>query len=128
MDPVDNERTTAQELVAYAQQQGLDLEPLRNDSMFQKGQRWIFLWRKRDALPCSGSVDEPVGTLHYNMQGATSALPDNLRGATRAFQGMWSEAGTFENLEQALQLVRAWLLDGKEVNDLPRRLVRRCGV
>ena len=127
MDPVDNVRATAQEVVSYARQQGVDLEPLRNDSMFQKDRDGSILWRK-DALPCSGPADEQEGTLHYNMQGAISVLPSSLKGAAGAFQGAWSEAGTFENMEQAFELVKAWLLDCKEVDDLPGRSVRRCGV
>jgi len=57
-DPVANERMTAQEPASYARQQGVDLEPIRNDSMFCKGPRWVFLWRKRHALPCSGPTEE----------------------------------------------------------------------
>jgi hypothetical protein len=41
---------------------------------------------------------------------------------------MWSEAGTFENLEQAFELVKAWLVDWKEVDDLPSRSARRYGI
>jgi hypothetical protein len=115
MDPVDNERATAKEMVSYARQQGVDLEPVRKDSILQKGQRWIFLWGKREALPCSGPADEPEGTLHYNMQGAISVLPSSLKGAAGTFQGAWSEAGTFESMDQAFDLVKAWLLDSREV-------------
>jgi hypothetical protein len=128
MEPVDNERATAQELVSYAYQQGVDLEGFRDDSLFQKGQRWIFLWRKRNALPWSGPAKEQDGILHYHMQGAISALPSVLKGANGTFQGAWYEAGTFEDLEQAFVLVKAWLLDWKEVDDLPGRFVNRCGV
>jgi hypothetical protein len=128
MDPVDNERATAEEVVSYAQQRGVDLESLRNDSTFQRGRRWIFLWRKRGALPCSGPADEQEGTLHYNMQGSISVLLSSLRGSGGAFRGGWSEAGTFEDLEQAFELVTAWLLEGKEVDDLPGRSVRRYGI
>jgi hypothetical protein len=128
MDPIDNERATAQEVFSYAQQRGVDLEPLRNDSMFQRDQRWIFLWRKQNALPCSGPAGESDGTIHYNMQGAISVLPSSLRESAGAFRGGWSEAGTFENMEQAFELVKAWLLDWKEVDDLPSRSVRRYGI
>jgi hypothetical protein len=128
MDPVTNERMTAQELASYARQQGVDLEPIRNDSMFCKGPRWIFLWRKRHALPCTGPAGEQDGTLHYNMQGAISAPPRALKQASGVFQGGWTEAGTFENMEQALALVKAWLLDWKDVDDLPGRSNQRCGV
>jgi hypothetical protein len=128
MDQVDNERSTAQELVAYAQGQGFDLEPLRKDSAFQKNQRWVFLWRKLNALACSGRVEETEGALHYSLQGTISKLPKGLNGAVSAFHGMWSEAGTLENVDQMFELVKAWLLDWKEVDDLPARSVRRGGI
>lgn len=128
MNQMENERATAHELVSFARERGLDLEPFRNDSMFQVNRRWIFLWRKRAGLHCSGSAEEEDGTLHYNMQGAISVLPSSLKGAAGVFQGAWSEAGTFENVEQALDLVKAWLIETKEVDDLPKRHVGREGI
>jgi hypothetical protein len=127
MDPLNSFRATAQELVAYAQQQGIDLGQFRKDFTFLKGRRWIDVWRK-DSLPGTGPTDEPLGTLHYNLQGAITVLPNRLKESARAFQGAWSEAGTFANLEQAFELVKAWLLDWKEVDDLPSRSVRRYGI
>lgn len=127
MDPVENHRSTAQELVSFAQEQGIDLEPFRKDIAFEKGQRYIDFWRKDD-FPCSGPANEPLGTLHYNMQGAISELPSRLKDSARAFQGAWTEAGTFESLEQAFALLKAWLLDQKEVDDLPNRCIRRYGI
>ena len=62
------------------------------------------------------------------MQGAISVLPSSLKGSAGAFRGAWSEAGTFEDMEQAFELVKAWLLDWKEVDDLPSRSVRRYGI
>jgi hypothetical protein len=127
MDPIENSRAVAREIISYAREQGLDLEAVRNDFAFQKDQRWIELWRK-DELPCSGPAGEPLGTLHYNMQGAIAVLPNCLKDSASAFRGAWTEAGTFENLEQAFALVKAWLLDRKEVDDLPGRSVRRYGI
>lgn len=127
MDPADNSRTTAQELISFARQQGIDLEPFHRESAFEKGQRFIFFWRK-DELPGTGPANEPLGTLHYNMQGAISELPSKLKNSASAFRGAWTEAGTFENLEQAFALLEAWLLDQKEVDDLPSRCVRRYGI
>ncbi len=106
MDQVQNERATAKEVVAVARQRGLELEPLRNDSMIQSGQRWVYFWRKRDELPCSGAADEEEGTLHYNLQGPVSAPPSSVKGAADHFGGTWSEAGTFENIDEALELLR----------------------
>jgi hypothetical protein len=128
MDAVDNERATAQELVSYAREQGVELETLRNDSVFQKDRRWIFLWRKQAGLPCSGPADEREGTLHYNMQGAIDVLPSKLEESAGSFRGTWTEAGTFDNVEQAFGFLKAWLLDRKEVDDLPGRSVRRHGI
>jgi hypothetical protein len=127
MDPLENSRAVAQELVSLAQEQGVDLEPFRKDDTFIKDRRWIWCWRK-DFLPGTGPANELPGTLHYNMQGTISMLPSRLRESASAFQGAWSEAGTFENMEQAIELVKAWLLDWKEVDDLPSRSVRRYGI
>ncbi len=124
MDTLDTFRTTAQELISSARQQGINLEPFRNDFTFEKDRRWIDVWRK-NALPGTGRTEEPLGTLHYNMQGRISVVPNCLKGSAGRFRGMWSEAGTLENVEQAVALVKAWLLDGKEVDELPGRSVRR---
>ena len=127
MDPLENSRAVAQEHVALAQEQGVDLEPLRNDDLFLSDRRWIWFWRK-DSLPGTGPAQEPLGTLHYNMQGAISVLPDYLKGSEGLFRGAWSEAGTFDSLEQAFELLKAWLIDRKEVDELPPRHVRRSGI
>jgi hypothetical protein len=127
MDPLDTFRATAQEVVDFAQRRGIDLEPFRKDFTFQKDRRWIDVWRKNQ-LPGTGPADEPLGTLHYNMQGRVSMLPSGLKGSASAFKGAWSESGAVENLEDAFALVKAWLLDWKEVDDLPSRSVKRCGI
>jgi hypothetical protein len=127
MDPLGNSRAVAQELVSFAQEQGVDLEPLLNDDMFVTDKRWIWFWRK-DPLPGTGPANEPLGTLHYNMQGAISVLPSKLKDSASAFRGAWTEAGTFESVEQGFALVKAWLLDRKEVDDLPSRSARRYGI
>jgi hypothetical protein len=33
-----------------------------------------------------------------------------------------------ESVERAFGLVKAWLLEGKEIDELPQRLVRRSGI
>jgi hypothetical protein len=63
MNPVDNLRATAQELVGFARRRGTDLEPPRKEFTFQRGRRWLDLWRK-DELPYSGPANEGAGTLH----------------------------------------------------------------
>jgi hypothetical protein len=128
MDQVQNERATVTELISLARQRGLELEPHRNDSMIQVGERWISFWRKLEDLPCSGSADEDEGTLHYNLQGQISKLPRSMAGSPVRATALWSEAGTFENSDQAVDLLRAWLIDTKEVDELPKRNVRRYGI
>jgi hypothetical protein len=128
MDPVENERATAEELVEFARQQGFDLAPLRNDTSFDGDGRWVYFWRKRDDLPCTGRPEEKDGTLHYNLQGAISVLPEYLTASAELFRGDWSEAGTFDSIDQAFELLKAWIIDRKEVDDLPPRHVRRAGI
>src|SRR5262249_42531689 len=127
MDPIENIQITAQEIITFGRAQGVDLMPLCTDGRFQKERRWILLWRT-DELTYSGRVEEKEGTLHYNMQGAISVLPGKLKGSSSAFRSASNEAGTLEDIEQAFELLRAWLLVRKEVDDLPNRSVRRYGI
>ena len=128
MNPVENERATALELVSYGRGRGIDVESYLKESGFQKGERWILFWRKLNSLACSGPADEREGTLHYNMQGAVAMVPNAFKQSAGSFRGSWTEAGTLENIEQAFELASAWLLDAKEVDELPGRHVRRSGI
>jgi hypothetical protein len=128
MDPVESMQNTARELVAYASRETVDLKLVLNDFMFQIEGRWIFLWRKLDALLCSGPDGEIEGTLHYNMQGRIKSLPAAFGGSSAAFQGMWSESGVVESIADAYALVKAWVLDAVEVDDLPQRRVLQHGI
>ncbi len=127
MDPIDNSMAVAQELISIAKQQGIDLESLRNGDMFRRDHRFVWFWRK-DELPSSGPANQKLGTLNYNMQGAIALLPNVLKDSASAFRGAWTEAGSFDNLEQAFALLKAWLIDKKEVDHLPPRHVRRYGI
>jgi hypothetical protein len=127
MDPLASHRSTAEELVCFARRQGTDLEPLRKDFTFQRDRRWICVWRK-DLLPGTGPADEPLGTLHYSLQGTITVVPSRMKKSASAFRGAWIEAGTFESLEQAFDFVKAWLLDWKEVDNLPARFIRSYGI
>jgi hypothetical protein len=127
MDPLDTFRVTAQELVSFARQQGIDLEPFRTDFTFQKDRRWIDVWRK-NSFPGSGPANVEAGTLLYNMQGPISVLPSKLKESASAFRGMWHERGAFESMKQALEVLKAWLLDRKEIDDLPSRTIRAYGI
>ena len=115
MNDLESQEATAQELVAFAKQRGIDLSSTCYDFAFFNEGRFLLLWRKE-------------GKVHYNMQGAISVLPHCLKDSAHLFRGAWTEAGTFENVEQAFALVKAWLLDQKEVDELPGRSVRRYGI
>lgn len=129
MDFESNERDTALEVLTLAKEKGVALEPtLNQEGLFYWDQRWIFLWRKIDGIPATGRPDESEGTLKYNMQGAIKLLPKWLRGTASPCDTTWAEAGRLKNLEAALDLVKAWLLDRKEVDDLPERTILRGGI
>jgi hypothetical protein len=40
----------------------------------------------------------------------------------------FEEAGSFASIEQAFELVKAWLIDKSEVDELPHRHVREYGI
>jgi hypothetical protein len=128
MDPAENEQATADELVAYAALQGIDLRRFCTLGMFQNQGRWIIVWRKLDSILSSGRPDEPEGTLKYNMQGTIELLPDGFKDSGDAFRGHWSEAGTLGSIAQAFALIEAWLIERKEVDWLPIRCPRRYGI
>src|SRR5262245_49860573 len=115
MDDLESQEATAQELVAFAKQRGVDLSSACHDLAFFNKDRFILLWRKD-------------GKVQYNIQGAIHVLPARYKASAGAFRGMWHEAGTLVDLEQAFELLKAWLIDMKGVDDLPERSMRREGI
>ena len=115
MNDLESQEATAHELVAFAKQRGADLSSTCYDFAFFNESRFILLWRKD-------------GKVHYNMQGSIKALPERYKASAGAFRGMWHEAGTLADLEQAFELLKAWLIDDKGVDDLPGRSIRRDGI
>ena len=115
MNDLESQEATAQELVALAQQRGFDLSSSCHDWAFLDEGRFISLWRKG-------------GRVHYNLQGRIDALPERYKASAHAFRGIWHEAGTLADLEQAFEFLKAWLIDMKGVDDLPQRYVRREGI
>ena len=115
MNDLESQEATAQELVAFAKQRGADLSSTCHDFAFFNEGRFILLWRKQ-------------GKVHYNMQGSIDVLPATYKASASAFRGMWHEAGTLADLEQAFELLKAWLIDRKEVDELPQRSMRREGI
>jgi hypothetical protein len=112
---------TAEDVMSYAIQRGVDLRALHAEGVFTNDRRWIFLWRTGDQI-------------HYQMQGRISILPGCMREEsthaveTHAVDDVWGEEGSVESLEEAFLLLSAWLLDRREVDLLPRRTIRRAGI
>jgi hypothetical protein len=128
MDATENSKMVELELLAFAKKQGTDLSIYCVEGFgFQNDLRFICLWR-RDERPGSGSPDEPYGLLRYSMQGDIKDLPIEFIGSVKAFQGAWCEAGSFESIEQAYYLVKAWIIDRAEVDQLPARRRKRYGI
>ena len=115
MNDLESQEATSQELVAFAKQRGIDLGSIWHDFAFFNDGRFILLWRKESKV-------------HYNMQGPVRTLPERYKASASAFHGMWTEAGTVTDLEEAFEFLKAWLIDRKEVDDLPQRYVRREGI
>jgi hypothetical protein len=128
MDQIENERETARELTAFAGRQGIHVEQLRHDAMFLADRRWVIFWRTWDEGPAQGPSPETKGLLHYSLQGSITDLPARLKESRTAFRGVWTEAGTLEDQEHALQLLSAWLIDRKEVDALPCRSIQSYGI
>jgi hypothetical protein len=77
---------------------------------FSAGDRFLSLWRKYEVV-------------HYNLPGEVDELPMQYKESAGAFRGGWTEAGTVQDIGQAFELLKAWLLDRKGVDDLPQRCV-----
>jgi hypothetical protein len=115
MNDLESQQATARDLITFGQERRIDLLSICYDWAFLNEGRFISLWRKEDRV-------------HYSLQGKIGALPQRFKASACAFRGMWDEAGTLGNMEEALDFLRAWLLDKKEVDDLPPRCVRREGI
>lgn len=115
MNELESQAATVQELVAFAKQQGVDLSSIGDDWAFLNEGRFLLLWRKE-------------GRIVYNMQGSVELLPEKMRASASAFRGMWHETGSLESIEQTFLFLKAWLLERKEVDDLPNRSVRSYGI
>jgi hypothetical protein len=111
----ESEVTIARELISLGQQREMDLAPMYNSGTFLHDARIIWFWR----------MD---GVIQYSLQGRVNVLPKRYKASAGAFRGMWDEAGTVADLEEAFAFLKAWLIDRKEVDDLPHRYVRREGI
>jgi hypothetical protein len=114
-DPVIAHEAAARELVAFAGRLGIDLSPLRQGFLFACGHRWIDLWFEG-------------GVVRYSLQGKVAVLPSEFRASAGLFTGWWNETGSLRDIEQAFGFLKAWLLEDREVDDLPLRCMRSGGI
>jgi hypothetical protein len=116
---VTDTEAAAAALLSLAEQQGIDLAKYCVQSTFlnESNGRYIHLWMDGTAVK-------------YAMQGKVSVLPQEFKDSATAFIGMWVEAGTLPDVERAFLFLKAWLLDGAEVDQLPvpERERRRYGI
>src|SRR5947209_6614516 len=120
MEPTtEEEQVTAKALIAFAQQRGIDLNPLRGIGVFQKNERWMVFERQKSDLDEDASVSEEIGPIHYVIRGDIPSVPTKYRDSTELFPVHWAEAGSVENFEQALALLEAWLQNQMHVDNLP---------
>jgi hypothetical protein len=114
-DPLIAYKAAARELVAFAGRLGIDLSSLCEGFMFARGSRWIDLWFEDDVV-------------RYSLQGRVAVLPSEFEASADLFTGWWNEAGSLRDIEQAFRFLKAWLLDEREVEDLPLRCMRSRGI
>ena len=103
MDQLDPTQVAARELVAFAERRGIDLSPLWRDWVFRSEDRLIYFWREE-------------GNYRYTLEGGGRQEPP--ANSSAPYRG---ESGVIGGIDNALQLLSAWLLDWKEVDALPVR-------
>jgi hypothetical protein len=114
MDFGESVREASERLVLYATTQGSNVAPLRNYyNVFENPTRWIELWLE----------DDHFG---YHLSGEIGKLPNQFAQSQSSFRGVWDEAGLIDDLHQAFCLLHSWLIEAKEVDELPRRTIHRC--
>lgn len=115
MNEFESLAAIANDLIDFARQRGEDISPKCHNSAFFEEGRYMMLWQKD-------------GKIHYNMQGKIRTLPERYKASATAFHGMWTEVGTVQDVEAAYEFLKAWLIERREIDDLPQRHVKREGI
>lgn len=113
MDFAESLKAVSERIINLALAHGCDVASFRNElGMFEHRNRWIEFWN--------------IGQeLRYHLSGEIKTLPTEFAASEASFGGVWDETGSISDLGQALDLLRSWLVDCKEVEELPRRAVFR---
>ncbi|HWG44663.1 MAG TPA: hypothetical protein VN688_17940 [Gemmataceae bacterium] len=113
MDFLESRREAAERLLRFAAAQDADIAPFRDEyDVFSHRKRWIDFWLESDA----------VG---YHLRGEIAKLPIQFATSQSSFRGIWDEAGSIDDLHQALELLQSWLIDAKEIDELTDRRIHR---
>ena len=112
---VESMMLVAGELIAFARAKNCELETLCHNSIFCNDRGYISFSRKHNRT-------------EYALAGRVRQLPKSFQNSASAFRGHYHEGGSVESIEAAFELIKAWLLDGKEVDELPARNVRSEGI
>jgi hypothetical protein len=115
LDEVEDFRDIESEVLAVAKRRGVELGSYRHSSGFFHDGRDISYWRRGDIL-------------FYCIQGDVVVLPDEFKGSASEFSGIYQESGTLDSFEEAVQLLEAWLIQRREVDQLPKRQIRKRGI
>ncbi|MGH7173782.1 MAG: hypothetical protein ACRELF_07850 [Gemmataceae bacterium] len=113
MDFLESRHEAAERLHRYAATRGIDLTPFRDEyDVFSRRTRWLEFWLE----------DAVVG---YHLSGEIAKLPTPFTTSQTSFRGVWDEAGSVNDLPQALELLQSWLIDAREVDELTDRMILR---
>ena len=113
MDFLESRREAAERLHRHAAAEGTDLAPFRDEyDVFSHRKRWIDFWLEG-------------ATVGYHLRGEIGKLPTQFATSPTSFRGVWDEAGSINDLHQALELLRSWLIDTMEVDQLTGRMIHR---
>jgi hypothetical protein len=113
MDFLESRREAAERLQCHAAAQGIDLGLFRDEhDVFSNRKRWIDFWLEG-------------ATMGYHLRGEIGKLPSQFATSLPSFRGVWDEAGSVNDLHQALELLRSWLIDAREVDELTGRMIHR---
>jgi hypothetical protein len=113
MDFLESRHEAAEHLQLYAAAQGTDLSLFRDEhDVFSNRKRWIDFWLEG-------------ATVGYHLRGEIGRLPSSFAASQSSFRGVWDEAGSVDDLHQALELLRSWLIDAKEIDKLTSRKIHR---
>jgi hypothetical protein len=115
MDELEGFRTLIPELTAIACRRGIDVATVSRKNGLWRNGRILTFWPE-------------AGVIRYCLQGGIKELPNAFAGSAGAFHGGYTEAGDCANLEDAMDLLVAWLFEERDVDHLPKRVVRKCGI